>query len=97
MLDIVLAAALVSTPVEPVRIVAASETLSNASFLVEKKFAQVPEGPFIAGGGPVLAKGDWLILDFGRELHGSLQIGAGGRGGRGAKARIRLGESVAET
>lgn len=83
--------------VNPVRIVATSVGLKGANALLSAKFGQVPEGRFLSGGGVTLAKGEWLILDFGRELHGSLQIGSGARGGRNAKVRIRFGESVAES
>ena len=83
--------------VEPVRIVAESERLENAGALLSPKFGQVPEGRFLTGSGPVLAKGDWLILDFGRELHGSLQIGSGAKSARPNLVRVRFGESVSET
>lgn len=83
--------------VDPVRIVVTSSGLEGADVLLASKFGQVPEGRFLAGSGVVLAKDEWLVLDFGRELHGSLQIGSGARGGRGAKVRVRFGESVAES
>ena len=38
-----------------------------------------------------------LILDFGRELHGGVQIGASCRTDRGMIVRLRFGESVSET
>ncbi len=38
-----------------------------------------------------------VILDFGRELHGGVRIGASYSTPRGMKVRIRFGESVAET
>ncbi len=60
------------------------------------KFGQVPEGRFLGGSGVVLPKGGWMVLDFGRELHGSVQIGSGSRSGRNAKVRVRFGESAAE-
>jgi len=83
--------------IEPVRIVAKSESPADADTLLWPGFGQVPEGRFLAGSGPVLAKGDWLILDFGRELHGSLQIGSGQKSGRNGRVRVRFGESVSET
>ena len=83
--------------VDPVRIVATSPGLKGADVLLTPKYGQVPEGRFLAGSGVVLAKDEWLVLDFGRELHGSLQIGSGAKGGRGAKVRVRFGESVSES
>jgi len=84
------------TIVSPTRIVATSEGLKDAAVLCGPRFGQVSEGRFLAGSGPVLAKGDWVMLDFGREIHGSVQIGSGARSGQGAKVHIRLGESVSE-
>ena len=83
--------------VDPVRIVATSHGLEGADVLSAPKFGQVPEGRFLAGSGVVLSNGEWLVLDFGRELHGSLQIGSGAKSGRGAKVRVRFGESVSES
>ena len=37
-----------------------------------------------------------VLLDFGRELHGSLEIATGMRHSKNARVRIRLGESVSE-
>ncbi len=86
------------TYVDPVRIVSAgSISAEAAAHLCEKRFGQVPEGRFIDGSGPLLGAGAWVILDFGREIHGSLQIGSGGRSGRNARVRVRFGESVTET
>ena len=84
--------------VAPTRIVAAdSRSLSeSARELCLPRFGQVSEGRFLDGSGPVLEKGDWLILDFGRELHGLLQIGSGAKSGKCAKVRVRFGESVSE-
>ncbi len=87
------------TFVSPARVVAAGgEPLAaSAAQLCGRRLWQVPEGRFLDGSGPVLNKGDWLILDFGRELHGSLQIGSGAKTGRGNSVRVRFGESVSET
>ena len=86
------------TYVDPVRIVSAGSISADAAaHLCEKRFGQVPEGRFIDGSGPLLGAGAWVILDFGREIHGSLQIGSGGRSGRNARVRVRFGESVTET
>ncbi len=82
--------------VTPERIVASSDGVGGAEFLCSTRFGQVAEGPFLNGGGPVLAKGEWIILDFGRELHGSIQIGSGAKSGHGARVRVRFGESVSE-
>ena len=81
---------------QPVRVVAASEGLKDAEVLLGHRFGQVCEGKFGKGSGPMLATNGWLVLDFGRELHGSLQIGSGARSGRKAKLHVRFGESVAE-
>ena len=54
------------------------------------------EGEFCVGSGPLLRKGDRLLLDFGRELHGSLQLGSGAKTDEGARLHVRFGESVAE-
>ncbi|MDR0559346.1 MAG: alpha-L-rhamnosidase [Prevotellaceae bacterium] len=37
-----------------------------------------------------------LLLDFGREIHGGLQIVTGSATGKGVKIRVRFGESVSE-
>ena len=85
--------------VPPVRIVAASNDAlgESAAQLCSERYWQVPEGRFHDGSGPVLTKGGWLILDFGRELHGTLQLGSGSRTGNGNRVRVRFGESVSET
>ncbi len=82
--------------VPPARLVAVSEGLKGAEALCSPRFGQVSEGAFLRGSGPILKTGDWLMIDFGRELHGSVQIGSGAKTGRHAKVRIRLGESVSE-
>ena len=82
--------------VDPVRIVATSDGLIGTEVLLSQKFGQVPEGRFVSGSGVVLGKGDWVILDFGRELHGGVQIGSGDKSGQSAKVRLRFGESVGE-
>jgi hypothetical protein len=90
--------------VMPTRVVWASEssassTVANAAVLLKDKFGQVPEGAFLAGSGCRMEnKGApaSVLVDFGRELHGGLQLASGGPSGKGVKVRIRLGESVAE-
>ena len=84
------------TIVPPQRIVAMSDGLKDAAALCGPRYGQVSEGAFLAGSGPVLGKGGWILLDFGREIHGSVQIGSGARSGRAAKVHVRLGESVSE-
>ncbi len=83
--------------VVPVRVLAAAETLKDAEKLLSPKLWQVPEGRFPNGSGIILKPGEWFILDFGQELHGSLRISSGARSGRNAIVRVRFGESVAET
>ncbi|MBQ0031516.1 MAG: hypothetical protein KBT68_01810 [bacterium] len=63
--------------VAPVRIVV-QEVVTNAACLLKHRYGQVCEGKFLEGSGPMLEKGAWLLLDFGQELHGSVQIGSGG-------------------
>ncbi len=87
----------VRTLVSPMRVVAASEGLRGTDALCGPRFGQVSEGAFGSGSGPVLDAGQWIVLDFGRELHGSLQIGCGAKSGKGARAHVRFGESVAES
>ena len=82
--------------VPPKRVVAASQGLKGMEALCGPRFGQVSEGQFGSGSGPTLKPGEWIVVDFGRELHGSLEIGCGARSARGAKARVRFGESVAE-
>ena len=83
--------------VPPTRVVATSQSLKGADALCGPRHWQVSEGAFGRGSGPVLSPGEWLLLDFGRELHGSIQIGCGTRRGKSqARARVRFGESVAE-
>ena len=81
--------------VDPVRVVA-SRCTNDVLVLLREKYGQVCEGKFGEGTGPLLEPGDWLILDYGRELHGSLQIGTGTKSGQKPRARVRFGESVVE-
>ena len=90
--------------VMPTRVVWQSETsatssVSNAEILLKPKHGQVPEGLFLAGSGCRLEnKGApaSVLVDFGRELHGGVQLAAGGPSGKNVKVRVRFGESVAE-
>lgn len=72
--------------------------VSNAESLVEAKFGQIPQQAWLRPSGCTLVNnGDpaGILLDFGRELHGGLQIG-NGELLHGSKVRIRFGESVGE-
>ena len=97
--------------VDPVRVVWQTEArarddgwpararVEGAARLLAPKFGQVCEGPFGKAGGARLANGGedaGLMLDFGRELHGGLQLGVSPGGTARARLRVRFGESVAE-
>lgn len=86
--------------IEPVRILW-SDNVETPDVLLQSRFGQVPEGRFYEGSGCLLEiddtkKGSAVLLDFGRELHGGVQIGCGGRSSRGMKIRLRFGESASE-
>ena len=77
-------------------------SVKDSEFLLGPKKGQIPETSFFGrnirsctlenrGNAP------GILLDFGRELHGGLQIGMSARSSRGMKFRVRFGESVAET
>ena len=83
--------------IAPVRIVAKSPAVADAQALLEPRFGQISEGTFGVGSGPLLASNEWIVLDFGRELHGSLQVGTGLEPGRPGRLHVRFGESVAES
>ena len=75
-------------------------TVEGAERLLEHKHGQVCETYFGKAVGTKLVNAGepaGLILDFGRELHGGLQIGMSPKGTPHAKLRIRFGESVSET
>ncbi len=101
----------VRTYIDPVRIVWQTEArtrddgwpvrarVENAARLLTPKFGQVCEGPFgKASGARFVNSGNdaCLVLDFGRELHGGLQLGVSPGGTACAQLRVRFGESVAE-
>ena len=74
----------------------------GAENLLGAKKGQIPETGFTSAAIRCCSlenKGNvpGLILDFGRELHGGLQLGLSLRSSRGMKFRVRFGESVAET
>ena len=86
--------------VRPVRVVWSTNATETARLLGER-YGQVPEGRWANGSPAVLsAAGDApsaVLLDFGRELHGGLQIASGAGSSNGdAQVRVRFGESVAE-
>ena len=94
----------VRTLVMPTRIVWVSENSDQASVadpgvLLQEKYGQVPEGVFLAGSGCRMEnKGApaSVLVDFGCELHGGIQLASGGVSGKELQVRVRLGESVAE-
>ena len=72
--------------------------VQNAEGLLEAKYGQVPQKLWLKPSGCTLTNnGDpaGVLLDFGRELHGGLQIG-NSEFSHGSKVRIRFGESVGE-
>lgn len=86
---------MVRTRVNPVRVVASS-AVKNVEVLAGKRFGQVPEGAWPKGSGCTMGEGSWFILDFGKELHGGLRIHCGSGSAKGARVRLRFGESVSE-
>jgi len=90
----------VRTFVYPKRIVWQTSAAEKVELLTESKFGQVCEGEFGKSCGTKLVnRGEpaGMILDFGRELHGGVQLGMSPSGTAGARLRLRFGESVAET
>ena len=85
----------VRTFVNPTRIVDA-EKVARPETLLRERFGQVSEGRFTVGSAAVIQPGGRLVLDYGRELHGGLQLGCGPQSGHAARVRVRFGESVAE-
>lgn len=86
--------------VDPVRILW-SENAETPEILLQPRFGQVPEGRFYEGSGCLLERNEnvktsAVLIDFGKELHGGVQIGCGGRSSRGMKIRLRFGESASE-
>lgn len=72
--------------------------VKNAAGLLAAKHGQVPEKAWLRPSGCTLVNnGDpaGVLLDFGRELHGGLQIG-NSEFTHGSRVRIRFGESVGE-
>ena len=68
--------------------------------LLDRKHGQVCETYFgKAVGTKLVNEGEppGVLLDFGREMHGGLQIGVSPKGARHSRLRVRFGESVSET
>lgn len=92
------------TLVMPTRVVWTSEdsatsSVSDSELLISPRYGQVPEGVFLQGSGCRLENKGGLasvLVDFGVELHGGVQLASGGPSGRNVKVRVRFGESVAE-
>lgn len=86
------------TFVDPVRIVWQTNATDSA-ILLGPRHGQIPEGRFLSGTGctlePTNGAPSAILLDFGRELHGGIQIGNGLPQGR-KRVRVRFGESVGE-
>ena len=74
-------------------------TVTDADTLLEKRRGQVPEGAWgkKSTGCRMVNSGEvpGILLDFGRELHGGVQLGVAS-GVSGMRVRLRFGESVAE-
>ena len=96
----------VRTYISPKRVLWKSDTadrrlmsVENESALLKFRHGQIPEGGWdVKSDGCVLEnKGEkpGILLDFGRELHGGLQIGVG-RDASPKRVRVRFGESVSE-
>ncbi|MCQ2390821.1 MAG: alpha-L-rhamnosidase [Kiritimatiellae bacterium] len=99
----------VRTYVDPVRIVWKTAAASGHSgrfavadeqTLLAPKHGQVPElGWKVRTGCRLVNNGNapGIVLDFGRELHGGLQLALSAASTRNLRVRLRFGESVAET
>ena len=96
----------VRTFVSPARVVWTSgdsvygnrSVVKNADSLLLPRHGQIPEERWRGVCGCAMENNGEpasVILDFGRELHGGLQIGS--MCPRGMKMRVRFGESVGET
>ena len=94
----------VRTLVMPTRLIWVSDTtdhssVASAEILLKPKQGQVPEGLFLAGSGCRMENKGAIasvVVDFGRELHGGVQLASGAPSGKDVKVRVRFGESVAE-
>ena len=89
----------VRTYVLPSRIVWVSEKSDQSSVTQAERLLQAPQGQRAEGSGCRMEnKGApaSVLVDFGRELTGGVQLAAGGPSGTVVKVRVRFGESVAE-
>ena len=71
----------------------------KTELLLGRKLGQVCEGPFGTSCGTKLVNSGepaGMILDFGRELHGGIELGMSPSTTPGARLRLRFGESVSE-
>ncbi len=71
----------------------------NIERLLEHKHGQICEGAFGSKTGTRLVnhgEAAGVLIDFGRELHGGVQLGMSPGGTYGARVRLRFGESVSE-
>lgn len=99
-----------SSYLSPVRIAWVSEndgkrSVENPGRLVAPRYGQVPEGKFWKGNGCLFTNNGanpGILLDFGKEIHGAVEIGCGlytedkALTRSTVKCRIRLGESATE-
>ena len=85
--------ALVTEYLTPVRVICSRGDIGNADHLLEPFPGQVynvePEGA-------VFSKGDYVVLDFGKEIQGGLQLVRDSKGSKNVRFRIVFGESVSE-
>lgn len=89
----------IRTYVSPKRMVWRSSSVKDADRLLLPKHGQVCERAFAQADGCTLVNGGGgagFLLDFGRELHGSVQLGVSPGGKADARLRLRFGESVSE-
>jgi alpha-L-rhamnosidase len=79
----------------PTRVLWHSDNASNSEVLLKNDWGQALELELPSC--VLNGKGAAVLLDFGRELHGSLQLVVGPIGGnRNVRARVRFGESASE-
>ena len=77
-------------------------SVTDATCLLTPKKGQIPEtsdyaGKIVSCKLTNAGNAPGIILDFGKELHGGLQLGMSAQTSRNMKLRVRFGESVAET
>ena len=84
---------------EPVRGYGKRFAIERPDVLLAKKRGQVPESGFwVPSKCRLVNRGETpgVLLDFGQELHGGIQIACDSATSRGMRVRLRFGESVAE-